>query len=108
MTPATPRPWAIQELENGRLYLESDEAGRDVCDLNQVDDQPSEEETANAALIVEAVNAYDRLRAEHAEMRVLLTRLVSSAVGRSNDTAYIEGKDVDVARALLAKMEVAK
>lgn len=79
---ATPRPWSVSHRhiykndwakENGQWI---DHA------LATVDEGPTREEAiANAALIVEAVNAYDALRKENAALREVLEAVMARLDG---------------------------
>lgn len=66
---ATPRPWEWTK-EEGYWFLSP---GVLICDGTDGSPEGDEIDRANAALIVEAVNNYDTLRAENARLREALT-----------------------------------
>lgn len=120
-TDATPRPWRVEEgttLIWGACNpddLSSYGMGYPVAQAclsrgwNQRHEPTVEQATANAALIVEAVNAHDRLTAENAELR----RERDEARGQRDELARKLSHLVDElksaeARAALAKMEAGK
>lgn len=61
---ATPRPW---RLDLGAFGVWGCHVPVAACGF--FEEMPKEEATANAVLIVEAVNAYDALRAENGRLR---------------------------------------
>jgi len=75
MSEATPRPWCTGEAENRGCVYSSDATGSIIaqCDGFKYAPRARKEIEANAALIVQAVNAYDdmlaALRAVMAEHR---------------------------------------
>lgn len=134
--PATPRPWIVTfdvptAVIPGHIIYDGKAPHTPIASLwvgGGTSGKPRQR--ANAALIVEAVNAYDqlreenarltqardirtahfdevaRLRAEHAEMRALLTR-IREGIMAQRDNIPSPGKYILPINALLAKMEAA-
>lgn len=78
---ATPRPWRIDPDDRPGMHWNNHivcagSPNLTICFMTHDNTPENETGDANAALIVEAVNNYDRLRAELAEA----TRLLRSAV----------------------------
>lgn len=66
---ATPRPWTLGRKHDylAKVMVTAAEAYIADCEQNDI-----AEDQANAALIVEAVNAYDAVKAENARLREAL------------------------------------
>lgn len=68
-TPATPRPWTSRINETGQMVYVEGPDGVVICSFSEAFG------TANAALIVQSVNAYDQLRASEADSKALIERM---------------------------------
>ena len=74
-TPHTPTPWRIGRFE-GHVIASDDRLVAGCQGYHSVDSR--DVNNANAAFIVEACNAYDRLLAEHRAMETALRKVVDA------------------------------
>ena len=94
----TPTPWHIQPNDDGNGLVIADETNYWIA-ITQNDGDDKAEEGANAALIVQAVNAHARLKdALHLVLPLAIAYAHAHPVG--SNQLY-----VDHARALLAEIE---
>lgn len=107
---ATKRPWFADDgqQEGDKLYI----LGPGGCYIAQLDDSEDDpygdEKKGNAALIVEAVNAYDTLREQNQAMREALEAVVNVEWTRTAKPTYDEMQLIEKAKTALALAQAEK
>jgi acetolactate synthase small subunit len=98
-TKHTPAPWAMRETPSGKAKIVND-MGFSIANTTA---GPYEEQRANAAFIVRAVNSHEQMVSALADA---IIRLTSAYTLLKCDDEFIE-REVAIARAALATAEAA-
>jgi hypothetical protein len=92
MSEHTAIPWSFTQNDRGRIMIVSGDT--DIALMNCL---PMPERKANAQIIIEAVDNYERLKAENARLSALVEQLdgwLAKTADQLNNTPFMEAMDL--------------